>query len=656
MAKPDLTAIFATDGRLSESIDGFQPRQAQVELAQAVAKTIDDDGLLVAEAGTGTGKTFAYLIPAILSGKKILVSTATKNLQQQLFSKDLPKLKKICQRYPKALLLKGRENYLCQARLELAPLQEALTKAEKQTLGKLQVWAANTKTGDLSECPGLNEQDSLWQKVCAKLEFCQANNCQKDSECFYPQRKVQATEADIIVVNHHLFCADLALREQGINELLPACEVYVFDEAHQLADIAAQFLGFNLSRFQLEELVRDIKEAQAAEAADSQDLVDRAQALQAHIKTLNATLGSWDKRWTWQELQATTQFMDAVDELLSHLQALNDQLSQLEKRGKRLASLARKTQSWVESLAHWIQSDDPTQVRWVESSQARFRLSLVPLNVDGPFNRQRAALGGSWIFTSATLSVQGQFDYFMHRLGVQKAHTLALASPFDYTQQGAIYHPVGLPDPKQADYIKICLRAVWPLLQLSGGRAFLLFTSFKALNEAKAILATHWDGQLLVQGEGDKNSLLEQFKQAQRAILLGTQSFWEGVDVKGEALQLVMIDRIPFSPPDDPIVQAREAYLKAQGLNGFAHFQLPEAIMNLKQGCGRLIRDTADRGVLVLCDPRLTQKGYGKRIRDSLPPFPWYEQPEPVKAFLAEQSAVATPTKNQPENLSEKDV
>jgi len=634
LAKPDLSTIFSAEGRLAELIEGYQPRQAQQDLAHAVAKTIDDEGLLVAEAGTGTGKTFAYLIPALLSGKKILVSTATKNLQQQLVSKDLPKLKKICQRHPKIRLLKGRENYLCQARLELAPLLDTLTPKEKTSLAQIQVWAEKTKTGDLSDCASLNENDSLWQKVCAKLEFCQANNCQKESECVYPQHKAQASEADIIVVNHHLFCADLALREQGISELLPECDVYIFDEAHQLADIAAQFLGFNLSRFQLEDFVRDIKEAQTSEAADTQELLDRAQALQAHIKTLNATLGSWDKRWTWSELQATKPFMQAVDELLAHLQALNDQLNQLEKRGKLLAGLARKTESWLEQLAHWIQSDDPTQVRWVESSQARFRLSLVPLNVDGPFNRQRAALGGSWIFTSATLSVQQQFDYFSHRLGLQHAETLALPSPFDYAKQAAIYHPVGLPDPRQADYIKICLRAIWPLLQASEGRAFLLFTSFKALNEAKAILTTHWDGRLFIQGEGDKTSLLDQFKQTERAILLGTQSFWEGVDVKGEALQLVMIDRIPFSPPDDPIVQAREAYLKSQGLNGFAHFQLPEAIMNLKQGCGRLIRDTLDRGVLVLCDPRLTQKGYGKRIRDSLPPFPWYEDVEPVKQLL----------------------
>ncbi|WP_052501346.1 ATP-dependent DNA helicase [Thiomicrospira microaerophila] len=619
-------AFLNKDGALEQRIEGFSVRTAQIEMAKQITACFESDDTLIVEAGTGTGKTFAYLIPALLSGKQVIISTATKNLQQQLVDKDLPLLKKVCGVKGVVMQLKGRENYLCEQRLHQAETLFKNTKSDWRKLAKLRHWMESSATGDLSEAGVIDESDPLWRKVCAKLEFCQAAACQKEGECFYPKVKQKALEAQVLVVNHHLFCADLALREQGFGELLPDADCYVFDEAHQLPDIAAQFLGFSVSRFQLDELCRDIKQAKAEESNESEDVVDRVNVLQEQVKLVNEALGKWDRRWNWEQLAGSAVFLQHIKRLINQLATLADHLKTLEKRGKLLAAVAKRTQELETQLNLWLNTEKETEVRWAESSQARFKLNMTPLSVAEPFSRQREAIGGGWVFTSATLSVHERFDYFVQRLGLAQAQTAVWPSPFDYQAQGVIYHPVGLPDPRSEDYIKICMRAVWPLLKESEGRAFLLFTSFRALNEAKTLLAAHWKGVLLVQGEDAKHRLLARFKSEKAAILLGTSSFWEGVDVKGQDLQLVVIDRIPFAPPDDPLVQARESYLKQKGLSGFAHFQLPEAVMALKQGAGRLIRDVNDRGVLVLCDPRLSSKGYGQTIMKSLPDFPWVYQ------------------------------
>lgn len=624
----DVKAFFSQQGDLQQAVEGFAVRDAQVEMAQKIAQAILDDIDLVVEAGTGTGKTFAYLVPALLSNKKIIISTATKNLQQQLVDKDLPLLSKLTAFNGRYMLFKGRENYLCAQRLELAETQTSNSRDDWKKLAVIRAWRDNTKTGDLAECVDLDEQEPLLRKVCARLEFCQVAGCGKESDCFYPQIKQAATDAQVLVVNHHLFCADLALREQGFGELLPQADVYIFDEAHQLADIAAQFLGFSISRHQLEEWVRDVKQAKEQESPESQEVINQLDLFVEQIKLVNDALGKWEKRWTWEGLSQSALFMQAIQRTLNHLALLGEQLKALENRGKLIAAVAKRAQDFEQQLRLWIETEKDTEVRWAESSQARFKLNLTPLSVADPFKRQRNQLGGAWVFTSATLTVGTQFDFFLQRLGLYDAQTAIWPSPFNYAEQGYIYHPVGLPEPADERYITICLRAAWPLLKASQGRAFFLFTSFRALNEARAVLEKHWPGELLVQGEAPKHVLLERFKQAKSGLLLGTSSFWEGVDVRGQALQLVLIDRIPFIPPDDPLVQAREAYLKQKGLSAFAHFQLPQAIMALKQGCGRLIRDPQDRGVLILCDPRLTSKAYGRGIVKSLPDFPWIYEPE----------------------------
>jgi ATP-dependent DNA helicase DinG len=621
-----IESVMGLKGTLEALVEGYSPRKSQLDMAREVAEVIEEQSTLLAEAGTGTGKTFAYLVPALLSAKKIIISTATKTLQEQLIQKDLPILLKACQVKGKARLLKGRDNYLCPQRLELTETSEQHSKEDWRKLAKIRQWSDKTSLGDRAELADISESDPIWRKVTARLEFCQAADCNTNCGCFYPTVKEQATEAQILVVNHHLFCADLSLREQGFGELLPDADVYIFDEAHQLPDIAAQFLGFSISRSQLEELTRDVRHAQKIESPDSKEISDLASRLEEQIKQLNESLGKWEKRWTWERLEKETVFQNAMRQLINQTGFLGDSLKQIADRGKLLSAVHKRCKELEAQLKEWITEKSENKIRWIESSQARFKLNLTPLSVASAFQRQREQIGGAWLFTSATLSVRGKFDYFAQRLGLMDAKTVSWPSPFDYAHQGVVYHPIGLPDPRSPDYIKICLRAAWPLLQASQGRAFMLFTSHRALQEAHAILRQHWQGTLLVQGEQPKLTLLNRFKQQEQVILLGTSSFWEGVDVKGEALKLVIIDRIPFAPPDDPIVQAREAHLKERGLNVFVHFQLPEAVIAMKQGAGRLIRDVDDSGVLMLCDPRLSGKQYGSVIRDSLPDFPWVYQ------------------------------
>jgi len=624
--KPLLTIedVMGAEGKLAELVDGYRPRQSQIDMSYEIQGLIEKEGTLLAEAGTGTGKTFAYLVPSLLSGKKIIVSTATKTLQEQLVQKDLPILFKACGIPGKAKILKGRDNYVCPQRLEITETAEQHSREDWKKLALIREWVeGKSLTGDKAELDAVAEDDPIWKKVCARLEFCQAAECNVDSGCFYPKVKQQASEALVLVVNHHLFCADLSLREQGFGELLPNADVYIFDEAHRLPDIAAQFLGFSITRSQLDELVRDVKQAQKIESPESKSISDQATHLAEQIKLLNESLGKWEKRWTWEQLESEKAFHLVMKRFLDSLSFLVENLKAVAERGKQITAVYKRAKDFESQFKDWLNSKSENKIRWIESSQARFKLNLTPLSVADPFSRQRELIGGSWLFTSATLSVHNNFSYFANRLGLGESQTSHWDSPFDYPTQGVVYHPIGLPEPRSEDYVKVCLRAAWPLLKASKGCAFMLFTSHRALQEARAIMERHWEGTLLVQGDLPKLTLLERFKTTDNAVLLGTSSFWEGVDVKGDALKLVMIDRIPFAPPDDPIVQAREAFLKEKGLNGFAHFQLPEAVMAMKQGSGRLIRDVTDKGVLMLCDPRLSSKSYGKTIRDSLPDFPW---------------------------------
>ena len=633
----EVKSIFAKDSKVSAKIEGFEERDAQVDMALEIASAIKNESILVAEAGTGTGKTFAYLAPSMLSGKKVIISTATKTLQEQLLNKDIPFLLKQCKVQGTARALKGRENYLCSSRLEIAETAEQNTKAVLKKLALISDWSKKTVYGDKSELASIDENDFIWSKVGSRQEFCTPNGCNIDTGCFYSKVKEEANDAQILVVNHHLFSADLAMREQGFGEVLPEADIYIFDEAHQLPDIASQFLGFSISRSSLDDLGRDIRNAQKNESKESIEISEQVSLLETDIKKFSTALGKWDKRWLWKEFSANLSLIKLLKRIKDQLTVLVDMLKSITERGKSLSAVHKRCQDMEGQLNIWLTTTSKNKIRWLESSQARFKLNLTPLSIADQFLNQRESLGGSWIFTSATLSVDNNFDYFTSRLGISSAKTISWESPFDFEKQAVIYHPVGLPEPRNENYIKICMRAIWPLLKTTNGHAFLLFTSYKALAEAKMILEQHWQGDLFSQGDAPKNELIKNFKEASAPILLGTSSFWEGVDIRGDALKLVMIDRIPFVPPDDPIVQARESALKEKGLNGFFNFQIPEATIALKQGAGRLIRSTKDTGVLVMCDPRLRTKGYGNIIINSLPLFKWLFEAKEVIKFLEEK-------------------
>ncbi len=628
--------LFSNESEISKQIEGFEVRQAQIAMACEIADAVDNEEVLIAEAGTGTGKTFAYLAPAMLAGKKVIISTATKTLQEQLLSKDIPFLSELCELQGTARVLKGRENYLCSTRLEIAETSEQNVKSVWKKLSLINEWQQKTVYGDKSELSSIDENDFIWSRVGSRQEFCTPNGCSSETGCFYSKVKEEALDAQVLVVNHHLFSADLAMRERGFGEVLPEADIYIFDEAHQLPDIAAQFLGFSISRSQLDELARDIRNAQKEESAESIEISEQVKLFETDVKKFNSALGKWDKRRLWEEFSADESLMKCLKRVKDQLSVLIDMLKEVSERGKSLSAVHKRSQDLESELNVWLTTESKNKIRWCESSQARFRLHLTPLSIAEQFKRQRENLGGSWIFTSATLSVDGKFDYFTNRLGLMAAKSVTWDSPFDFEKQAVIYHPIGLPEPRSENYIKICLRAVWPLLKASKGRAFLLFTSYRALAEAKVILDEHWSGTILAQGDTPKNELLKRFKESSQPILLGTSSFWEGVDIRGDDLKLVMIDRIPFIPPDDPMVQARESALKEKGLNGFFHFQIPEATISLKQGAGRLIRSTKDTGVLVMCDPRLRTKQYGNIIVNSLPPFNWVFSPKEALAFLEE--------------------
>jgi len=630
----EVIRFFSKDSAVSSKIEDFEVRDAQVEMALEIASAIENDEVLVAEAGTGTGKTFAYLAPAMLAGKKVIISTATKTLQEQLINKDIPFLLKQCNVQGTARVLKGRENYLCSARLEIAETSEQNVKSVWKKLALISEWQQETVYGDKSELSTIDENDFIWSRVSSRQEFCTPNSCSADTGCFYSKVKEEAGEAQILVVNHHLFSADLAMREQGFGEVLPEADIYIFDEAHKLPDIAAQFLGFSVSRSQLDELARDIRNSQKKESEESVEISEQVKLFETNVQAFNAALGKWDKKWLWEEFSSNESLIKCLKRVKNQLTVLIDMLKEITERGKMLSAVHKRCQDFEGQLNIWLTTESKNKIRWCESSQARFKLNLTPLSIAEQFKQQREDLGGSWIFTSATLSVNKNFDYFTARLGLLEAKSVTWESPFDFEKQAVIYHPIGLPEPRSDDYIKICLRAIWPLLKKTKGRAFLLFTSYKALAEAKVILDEHWQGTILAQGDAPKNKLLKKFKNSSDPILLGTSSFWEGVDIRGDALKLVMIDRIPFIPPDDPMVKARESALKEKGLNSFFHFQIPEATIALKQGAGRLIRSTKDTGVLVMCDPRLRTKQYGNIIINSLPPFKWVFDSKQTIEFL----------------------
>ena len=640
-AYPAVDRALAADGPLADVLDDYAPRDEQLRMAHAVTAAIEGDESLVVEAGTGTGKTLAYLIPALLSGQRVVISTGTRTLQDQLYHRDLPLARNALERPVRTALLKGRGNYLCLYRMERTLEEGRLeTAAMADGLQQLRAWAGRTRSGDLAEAPAGSAEGRLQPRVTSTADNCLGQNCPLYADCFLMEARREAQEADVVVVNHHLLMADWALREGGFGEVLPSADVYILDEAHQLPETAARFFGVTISSRQLQDLVRDTRLEQQREAGDSADLAERAAAVERQSSVLRLALGD-GTRIAWAE--ASVAAVEAATALAASLESLTEALAPQAARGRGLENCHKRSDELYSSLRGFLAKEDDTRdVAWVETRGQGFALRLTPLDVAEHFRRSRSRHGQSWVLTSATLSVNGSFEHFQRRLGVESAQTLQLDSPFDYASNTLLYLPASLPEPRDPGFNEAYLRAVEPVLEASEGRAFMLFTSHRALQQAAEWLRRRGWSSLLVQGDAAPKQLLERFRETTGAILLGTQSFWEGVDVRGPALSCVMIDRLPFASPGDPVLQARAAWLRDQGRNPFGEYQLPEAIIGLRQGVGRLIRDAADRGVLVLGDNRIVSKPYGRLFRSSLPPMPLVRDIDAVTGFFADQSSTSS--------------
>lgn len=652
-------------GALAVRLEQFVPRQAQLNLTAAIADALEARDTLLAEAGTGTGKTFAYLVPVLLSGLKAILSTGTRALQDQLFHRDLPRVRAALGVGHSAALLKGRANYLCRYRLGQARAAPQFASREQvDQFQRIVVWSGRTRHGDMAELESLPEDSPLLPMVTSTVDNCLGTECPFWDDCFVVQARQRAQAADIVVVNHHLLLADLALKQEGFGEILPGAQAFVIDEAHQLPELAANFFGEGFGLRPLQELVGDaIAESRAVPGASAQ-VEPLARALDFSVRQLRAAMEGLPPRGTRQRALASAAVAEGFDTLMIALQDLAGVLAPLAAAAPGLDACHARAREISGRLQRWLgqapgpDTGDPgpgqdqdgfatpgpesrapgpgcSDVFWYELTTRGFRCQRTPLDVSAPLRQHRQASHAAWIFTSATLTVGGGFDHIATRLGLDDPHTLLQPSPFDWPRQALCYQPPGLPDPNARGYGTALIAALLPVLHASGGRAFLLFASHRALREAaQALRDAPWP--LFVQGQAPRATLLQRFRESGNGVLLGSASFREGVDVVGEALSVVAIDKLPFAAPDDPVFQARLEAIRNAGGNPFRDEQLPQAVIALKQGVGRLIRSESDRGVLVLCDPRLSSKAYGRTFLQSLPPFARTRQVADVQAFFGQ--------------------
>ena len=659
----DLKSKFSPEGACAAVLPGWRSRPQQLAMAEAVERAIADNSVLLAEAGTGTGKTLAYLIPALLSGGKVVISTGTKALQDQLFHRDLPAARRALKSPVKVALLKGRANYVCHHHLQrnLADGRFA-HRDDAAWLAKIARFAETSGSGDRAEAEGIPEDATAWQYAVSSRDTCLGSECSHFKDCFVMAARKAALEAEVVVVNHHLFFADLWLKDEGVAELLPACNTVILDEAHQLAETAAQFFGETLSTAQLLDLAGDTKRLAAVKAGDFPALRRAAEDLTKAARDLRLAFPQNPVKSTFAELGRYDKWPDALKSLSA---ALDETAKLLETQAERDADLKNcfeRAQAVQATLASWQCDDDQDnpRVRWLETTLSSLLLHATPLSVGAMFGAKLTERAQAWILTSATLSVGGDFTHLKTRLGIEEAETLCVDSPFDYPRQGVLYVPQGVPAPNTPEFTEAVVKAALPVLEVSRGRAFILFTSLRALEKARGLLIDAfkfrgWDYPLLVQGDAPKNELLARFQKAGNAVLLGSQSFWEGVDMPGDALSVVIIDKLPFQPPDDPVVAARIAQAEKNGGKPFMDYQLPHAAISLKQGAGRLIRTETDRGVLMICDTRLADKPYGRLLLNALPAMTRTRKMEVVERFFASHKAspvIASEAKQSSEELA----
>ena len=635
--------MLGEDGALARAIDGFAPRPGQQALADAFERALVEGGTLIGEAGTGVGKTFAYLVPALTRSGRTIISTGTRHLQDQLFHSDLPRVRRALGSTGRAALLKGRSNYLCLHRMALAdgiPLTRRPEIAAQ--LERVRAAGRASRTGDIAEITDVPEDSPLWPYVTSTAENCLGSECPFYRDCHVLKARKEAQEAEVVVVNHHLLFADMALKEAGFGEVLPSADAFILDEAHQLPETATNFFGQRITGRQIQDLARDALAEQLSEASDAGWIREAAEAVEQAAREFRLALGVDGRRASWTEVAGDHDVCSALAGLRDAIEALEGELEPLAERGRGLEQCARRAGELSRAFNAWLEPDaDEECVQWFETWRTGFALTRTPLDIAGRFTRLMHQWSGAWLFTSATLSVDGRFTHFRQRLGLEEAEEILVDSPFDYERNALLYLPRGLPEPSHPGYTDAVLEAAAPVLAASGGRAFVLFTSYRALRHAAESLRAGGDYTVLVQGEQPKHELIERFRGETGAVLLGTASFWEGVDVPGEALSCVIIDKLPFAAPGDPVVQARLDALRTAGGNPFADYQLPQAAIALKQGAGRLIRGVEDRGVLVLCDPRLHSRGYGRVFLNSLPPMHRTREAADVEHFFAPAAAAS---------------
>lgn len=653
-------------GRLAAAIPGFVHRPQQHEMALAVARAIEEKAVLLAEAGTGTGKTFAYLLPALLSGRKVIVSTGTKTLQDQLFHRDLPRLKAALKIPVRTALLKGRQNYVCHYHLERNLAHGRFTTAEDAALLRLIArFAQHTVSGDKAECADVPEASFVWTFATSSRDNCLGQDCPHWQECFLMKARRAAQEAECVVVNHHLFFSDLVLRDEGVGGLLPEADLVVFDEAHQLPELAAVFFGESLASTQCFELVRDARVEALVAAPDFRPLREAIDAFDKAVKDLRLSLPAETLRWPRQQaLEQAAGFESALQTLTASAAALREALASQQERSEDLQRLAARAEALERLLAQWGEGEERF-VHWVEAVGTRLALHRTPIEAGPAFSRLIGGGERAWVMTSATLAVAGSFAHFRRDLGLFEEEFPVRegiwSSPFDYRQRALLLVPREIPEPGSPQHLPMVESLSERLIRAAEGRAFVLCTSLKAMQRLGEGLRSRLgdDYTVLMQGEGARHALLERFRATPRAVLVGSQSFWEGVDVAGEALSLVIIDKLPFAPPDDPVLAARIERLRKAGQSPFALLQLPRATIQLKQGAGRLIRSESDRGVLCICDPRMVTRGYGKILWSSLPPMRRTREVRRAEDFLgtiAKMTARADAASNQGADAPTEDI
>ncbi|MEC6795827.1 ATP-dependent DNA helicase [Photobacterium sp. S4TG1] len=633
-----IAKFFAAGGALDKAIPGFQARQSQIDMAKAVADAIKQQSQLVVEAGTGTGKTFAYLVPALVSGKKAIISTGSKNLQEQLFHRDLPLMASALGFTGKVALLKGRSNYLCVDRLSRQITESHGDHSDPVMLSlliKTRQWSSASKTGDLGECEDIAEDSPVIPMITSTNDNCLGRECPSYDDCFVVKARRKAMEADIVVVNHHLFLADLAIKETGFGELIPEAEMFIFDEAHQIPDIASQYFGQNLSSRQLIELAKDIEIGYRTEAKDMRQLQKAAARLQQAAFEMRIILGDPGFRGNWREASKTPAVQRELVRLNDALDLIYDVLKLALGRSQLLDAAFERATLLKARLKRVMDTSIMGYSYWYECTPRQFSLNITPLSVADKFSERMAEQKGAWIFTSATLAVDDDFSHFSHRLGLQPKQQFSLESPFDYATQALLCVPRHLPEPNSYGLADKLVEMLTPVIEANGGRCFFLCTSHQMVRDLAEGFRARLDLPVLAQGETSKQKLLAEYLERGNALLVATGAFWEGIDVRGQALSCVIIDKLPFTAPDDPLLKARIEDCRLRGGDPFAEVQVPDAVITLKQGVGRLIRDTQDKGVLVICDNRLVTRAYGAVFLRSLPPIPRTRSVVGVSEFLS---------------------